>query len=82
VTGSTVRVGSILAQRHQEDGILLTDAEVHSLLQRRLLLRHDIVVADDVVDFHAVDLIKRAALLGSRALSSARTHAQERCADE
>lgn len=44
----------ILAQRHQEDRILLSDALAHSLLQRRLLPCHHVVVTDDVVDFHFV----------------------------
>src|SRR5438093_659395 len=35
--------------------MLLADAEVHPLLQRGLLFGNEIVVADDVVDFHDVD---------------------------
>lgn len=51
-----VRVRCILAQRHQEHGVFLSHAIIHSLLQRRLLRRHHVVIADDVVDFHGVGL--------------------------
>ena len=47
-----VRVRRVLAQRHQENGIIFPDTIVHALLQRRLLRRHHVVVADDIVDFH------------------------------
>ena len=48
-----VRVWRILAKRHQEDGILLSNAIIHSFLQRGSLLCYEIVITDDVVDFHA-----------------------------
>jgi hypothetical protein len=47
-----VRVRRILAQRHQEDRILLSYSIVHPLLQRSFLFSNNVVVADDVVDFH------------------------------
>jgi restriction system protein len=47
-----VRIRRILAERHEEDRILLSNAIIHSLLQRRFLFSNEIVVADDVVDFH------------------------------
>ncbi len=51
-----VRIRRILAQRHQEHGIVLPDSVIHSLLQRRFLCGHYVVIADDVVDFHGADL--------------------------
>lgn len=54
-----VRVRRILAQRHQEDRILLSYSIVHPLLQRSFLFSNKIVITDDVVDFHGVDLTRR-----------------------
>jgi hypothetical protein len=54
-----VRVRRILAQRHQEHRVILPDAVIHSLLQRRFLFGNEIVVADDIVDFHGRSIAKR-----------------------
>ena len=40
------------AQRHQKHRVIFADVVIHSLLQRRLFRRHQVVVADDIVDFH------------------------------
>ena len=54
------------AQRHQENRILLSDTIVHSLLQRRFLLSDEIVIADDVVDFHGLILLESERVTQSR----------------
>ena len=47
-----VCIRRILAEAHQKDGIFLSNAKVHSFLKRRFLRRHEIVIANDIVDFH------------------------------
>jgi hypothetical protein len=45
-----VRIRRVLAERHQEDRILLSHSMVHPLLKRGLLRRDHVVLANDVVD--------------------------------
>ena len=49
---SSASVRRILAQRHEKNRIVFADSVIHPLLQRRSFRRHEIVVANDVVDFH------------------------------
>ena len=47
-----IRVRRVLAQRHQKHLVVFADSVIHPLLQRRFFRRHEVVVANDVVDFH------------------------------
>ena len=47
-----VRIGRVLTQRHQKHRVVFADSVIHPLLQRRFFRRHEVVVANDVVDFH------------------------------
>jgi hypothetical protein len=55
VIGSSASAYGAFSHGHQEHRIVSTDAEVHPLLQRHLLRRHDVVIADDVVTSTAAE---------------------------
>ncbi len=58
-----------------KNGVVLSDAIVHSLLQRDLLRRHDVVVTDDVVDFHLLHQLRALMSMNFCLTSSTRSRA-------
>ena len=52
VTSSSASAYGAFSQRHQKHRVVFTDSVIHPFLKGRFFRRHEVVVANDVVDFH------------------------------